>query len=160
MLNEVLEYLNNYFIEYTSGAKNYSYTKDVTFTTNDTLTATDFSDTYIIGEYILIEGTRINDGVYKVSDIDATTINIDTGVDYTIDAEPEVSTTLTKCYIPKDLLALVEEISTYNANVTDGLTSESQGQRTVNFANGSSGGSSGWQGAFASRLSKYRKMRW
>ena len=159
MLNEVLEYLNNYFFKYTLGVKNYSYSKDVTFTTN-TLTATDFSDTFVVGEYILIEGTRLNDGVYKISAIDGTSITIDATLDITIVAEAEVSTTLTKCYIPKDLVALIAEIKTYNTNTTDGIASESQGNRSVTYTTSGSDGASGWQGAIASRLSKYRKCRW
>lgn len=159
MLNEVLEYLNNYFYKYTLGVRNYSFTRDVTFTTN-TLTASDFSDTFVAGEYINIEGTRLNDGVYKVSAIDGTTITIDSTVDFTIVAEAEVETTLTKCYIPKDLVALIAEVKTYNTNVTDGIASEKQGERSVTYSTGSEGSASGWQSAFASRLSKYKKLRW
>lgn len=159
MLNEVLEYLNNYFYKYTLGVANYTFTKDVTFTTN-TLTASDFSDTFVAGEYIKIEGTRLNDGVYKISAVDATTITVDGTLDIAIESEAEVETTLTKCYIPKDLISLIAEIKTYNTNTTDGIVSERQGERSVTYGTSSSGGSTGWQNAFASRLSKYRKLRW
>lgn len=158
MLNEVLVYLNNYFFEYSSGAKKYSYSKDIAFTSTGTMTG-DFTDTFLAGEYVLIENTRLNDGVYKISAIDDTTITIDATLDLTIDTEASITTTITKCYIPKDLLAIIAEIKTYNTNVTDGVSSESQGNRSISYsANGTA--SSGWQNAFGSRLAKYRKVRW
>jgi len=155
MLNAVLRELNNYFIKYTNGVANFTFSKEVTFTSNDTLTATSFADTFIAGEYIHIEGTRVNDGVYLISAIDATTITIDATVDFTITNEPEVSTTLTKLYIPDDVIQLVDEINTYNTNNEDGVVSESQGNRSVTFDGGSS-----WRKAFSKRLSSYRKVRW
>ena len=155
MLNAVLKYLNNYFFEYTLGAKNYTFSKDVTFTTN-TLTATSFADTFLAGEYVLIEGTRLNDGVYLISTIDATTITIDSTLDLTISAEPEITTTLTKLYIPKELLSLIVTIKTFNANSGSGIASESQGNRSVSYANGSGD----WKTAFSPQLSTYRKLRW
>jgi len=154
MLNAVLKEINNYFFKYTSGVKNYQFTKDVAFTA-DTLTATSFADTYIAGEYILIEGTRINDGVYLITAIGATTITVDSTLDITISIEPEVETILTKCYIPGSLLALIADIKTYDTKVTTGLASESQGNRSISYA-----GSSGWRNAFNSQLSVYKKLRW
>lgn len=155
MLNSVLREINNYFFEYTLGVKDFSYTKDVTFTGTDTLTASDFSDTFIVGEYILIEDSRVNNGVYLITAIDGTTITIDTTLDLTITTEPEREVTLTKCFIPGELLALVEDIKTYDTNITTGLTSESQGNRSVSY-----GDSSGWKKAFTSDLSIYKRLRW
>jgi len=154
MLNSVLEYLNNYFFKYTSTAKEYSYAKDITFTTNNTM-AGDFTDTFLVGEYVLVEGSRINDGVYLISAIDDTTITIDATVDLTIDTEPQIDCTITKLFIPKQLISLIAEIKDYNTNVTTGIASESQGNRSVSY-----GGSSGWKSAFSNQLSVYKKLRW
>lgn len=158
MLNAVLKYLNNYFFQYSNGTKKYTFTKDTTFTTNDTL-AGDFTDTFIAGEYILVEGTRLNDGVYLISSITDSEITIDATLDRTIKTEAEVSTTLTKLYIPDDLLDIIAEIKTYNTNVTDGVSSESQGNRSISYSSDGTG-SSGWKNAFASKLSTYKKLRW
>ena len=155
MLNAVLKELNNYFKKYTLGVANYTFSKDVTFTSNDTLTATSFADTFIVGEYILIEDSRVNDGVYKISAIDGTTITIDTTIDFTITTEAEVTVSLTKLYIPSDVIELIDEIKTCNTNNEDGITSESQGSRSVSFDGGFS-----WKKAFSQRLSTYRKVRW
>lgn len=148
MLNEVLKYLNRYY------KTTDVYTKDVTFTADDTLTA-DFTDTLIASEYFLVEGTRLNDGVYKVSANNTTSITIDTTVDLAIISEPEIATTITRLDIPRELLSLVEEIKTYNNGVVDGVSSETQGSRSVSYESGSS-----WQNAFSTRLSKYKKLRW
>lgn len=154
MLNEVLRALNNYFYEYTLNAKNHSYTKDITFTSNNGL-AGDFADTFIIGEYIYIEDSRLNDGVYLITEIDDTTITIDATLDITISTEAEISCDITKLYIPKSLIALISEIKTYNTNSTTGAASESQGGRSISYDGGSS-----WQKAFSGRLAPYKKLRW
>ena len=124
MLNEVIKYLNNYFFQYTLGTLNYSYSKDVEFTSNDTLSG-DFEDTFLVGEYILVQGSRVNDGIYLISAIDNTSITIDTTVDITITTEPETSVTITKLYIPKDLISLIAEIKAFNTSFSDGIASES-----------------------------------
>ena len=153
MLNEILNYLNNYFAD-----TDYSFETACTFTASDTI-AGDFADTFIVGEYILIEGSRVNDGVYLIKAIDGTSITIDLTVDYVITTEPETTMTLTKCYIPQDLISLIAEINTFNANSTDGIASESQGQRSVSYVSGGNG-TSGWINAFSPRLSIHKKLRW
>lgn len=154
MLNEVLNDLNNYFFQYTLGLKKNSYSKDVTFTATDTMEA-DFTDTFIVGEYVLIEGSRLNDGVYLISAIDDTSITIDTTVDITISTEAEISCTITKLYIPKSFIALLAEIKAFNSGSTTGLSSESQGSRSISYS-----GDSSWKMAFKNRLSQYRKLGW
>ena len=154
MLNQVLKYLNNYFFEYTNGTRSYSYSKDVTFTSSATMSA-DWTDTYIVGEYILVEGSRLNDGVYLISAIDATDITIDSTLDITVSTEPEVSVTVSKCYIPKELIDIIADIKTYESNSNPGISSESQGNRSVTY-----NGSSDWKTVYQSALSKYRKLGW
>lgn len=154
MLNQVLKYLNRWFYRLSNGLPEYSFSKDCTFTTANKIEA-DFASTFLVGEYVKIEGSRLNDGVYKISAIDAISLTIDATVDLTITTEPEITCTLTKLDIPKELIALIAEIKTYNTNVTDGVASESQGSRSISY-----GTQSGWQGAFKSRLSQYRKVRW
>ncbi len=154
MLNAVLNDLNNSFYEYTSGVKNYSYTKDISFTSEDTMLG-GFTDTFIVGEYVRVTGSRVNDGVYLISAIDTTSITIDTTVDAKIKTEPSTECTITKCYIPSDVVQMIAEIKEFDANLVQGASSESQGSRSVSFADGAS-----WKKAFSPRLSAYRKMRW
>lgn len=156
MLNSVLKELNNYFTKRTSGVLNYSFSVDSTFTAPATI-AGDFTDTFIAGEYIIIQGTRINDGVYLITSINDSSITIDTDVDISIKTEPEVTSTLTKAYIPPELIELIAEIKDYNDNNEDGLASEKQGNRSVSYG---AVKRSGWKNAFGSRLSPYKKVRW
>jgi len=148
MLNEVLNELNNYFIG------DSSFGVDVTFTTTDTLTG-DFADvTFQVGQYIIISGSKLNDGVYKIATISDTTIAIDATVDLVIDTESEATIELIQCAIPKLLVALIADIKTFTANSADGISGESQGGRSVSYT------SDGWKGAFNSRLDVYKKLRW
>lgn len=148
MLNEVLNYINHYY------KTDDIYTKEVAFTSDATLTA-DFTDTLLASEYFLIDGSRLNDYAFKVSANNTTSLTIDNTVDLTILNEPEIKVTITRLDIPRDLLALIAEIKTYNTNVVDGVASEAQGNRSISYQDGSS-----WQVAFSSRLSKYKKLRW
>jgi len=160
MLNAVIKYLNNPFFKYTNGVPNYQYTVDSTFTATDTITGT-FTDTFIVGEYILINGTRINDGVYLITANDGTSLTIDATLDIAISTESTaVATTYTKMYIPDEVIALIAEITSYNSNVIDGVVSEKQGERSITYGTSSGGGTTGWQSAFGARLSTYRKLRW
>lgn len=151
MINAILNYLNNYFEDY-----DYIYQVDATFTSNDTITGI-FTDTLLAGEWFKLSGTRLNDGIYLISEIDDDTITIDTTYDKTISTESEVEdATFIKVAIPSELVALTATINTYNSNAQDGIASESQGSRSVTYA---SGGSS-WMDVFASKLSQWRKLRW
>ena len=160
MLNAVLNELNNYFFKYstTTGTKQYSFSKDITFTANDTLEA-DFADTFIVSEYVLIEGSRVNDGVYLISAIDDTSITIDTTVDLVIKTEPEASCTITKLFIPQELLQVIAEIKTYNAKANDGVASESIDDYSISYQGGSSDENS-WPKVFRGKLGKWKRLGW
>jgi hypothetical protein len=150
MINQVLGYLNNYFINY-----NYQSIIDSTFTATDTI-AGDFEDTFLVGEWIIISGTRLNDGVYLISAIDTTSLTIDTGYDKLITTEELAEDVLyRKLDIPAQLITIIADIATYQASESIGIASESQGNTSITYAS-----SSGWQGAFTSKLSQWRKLRW
>lgn len=108
------------------------------------------------GAWYRIEGSLFNDGLHRRDD---------ELVDETFDG------TITICAIPNALLDVVEEIEdwqqAYNAGRKKALespyTSESfdgysYNMRDYSGANTASGGLSGWQAEFASRLSAWRKM--
>ena len=155
MLNAVLNEINNYFLK----CGQYSYSKSITFTSNNTMTA-DFTDTFIASEYVLIEGSRLNDGVYLIAGVNDTTITIDTDEDITISTESEVTCTITKCYIPKALIGLVVKIAEYNSTIVTGIKSEKQGARSVTYGSTSEDSATGWDIAFRSQLNTYRKLGW
>jgi len=154
MLNEVLKQINNYFLGDTV------HEVDVTFTTTDTLEG-NFTDTFQAGQYIYVYNSLLNDGVYKILTITDTTITIDATTDILIDTESVSSVGLIQCVIPKTLLAIIADISLYSTNIQDGISSESQGGRSVSYNGGAQGGSgSSWTSAFSNRLGPYKKVRW
>ena len=151
MLNATLKYLQNYFSTNTD-----AYPYDLTFTATDTI-ASDFSESSIIaGQYIQVDGTLLNNGVYKVLTKSDTEITVSEVYDYSILTEAEVEdASMQVLEIPRDLIAIIDDITTYDATSTDGVASESQGGRSISYANS---GGSGWQGIYDSKLSAYRKL--
>ena len=149
MLNEILNYLHNYFPD-----TDYYFQTACTFTATDTI-AGDFEDTYIVGEYIRILDTRLNDGVYLIKAISDTEITIDATVDLATRTETEITARITKADIPRDLISLIAEIKTYNTSGVVPIVSESQGNRSVTYAKDSS-----WKSVYTGMLSNYRKLRW
>jgi hypothetical protein len=150
MINEVLEHINKYFVNY-----NYQSLIDSTFIATNTITG-DFEDTFLVGEWIMISGTRLNDGVYLISTINTTSLTIDISYDKSIKAEDETESVLyRKLDIPASLVSIVVDIKTHQATESIGIKSESQGNTSVTYDK-----SSGWQGVFASKLSQWRKLRW
>ena len=150
MINAVLNYINNRFL-------NYSYQSliDSTFTAPDTIDGV-FTDTFMVGEWVDISGTRLNDGIYLVSAIDDSSMTVSTGYDKLITTEELAEDVLyRKLDIPAQLITIIADIATYQASESIGIASESQGNTSITYAS-----SSGWQGAFTSKLSQWRKLRW
>lgn len=96
------------------------------------------------GQYFLIEGSVMNDGVY---------VKGDTLIDETF------SGVITPLSIPKDFLVLVHEIEDFVAKDNpSAMQSESFGGYSYSRAKNSSGQLAGWKDAFATRLNAWRKI--
>jgi hypothetical protein len=135
MLAEILEYLQNYFV--------YNYETIASIGTKLTLTGD-----YVVGQYINIDGSRLNDGVYEIESIDGTEITL------TVDLLAEETNCIVYgLKIPKTIIDLSAKIATYNTNSTQGLTSESQGSRSVSYKDGST-----WTDVFKGSLTPYRRI--
>ena len=154
MLNEVLKEINNYFPWKGFDGTVHLYTVDIIFTATDTMTG-DFEDTYMVGEYVKVSGSRLNNGVFKISAITDTTITIDTTVDQIIKEEEEIIVDVVKVAIPDELVAIINDIETYDSQAKDGLQAESQADRSVTYSKGSSG-----TDVFRSKLAKWNKVKW
>ena len=99
------------------------------------------------GQYYMIEGSKLNDGVYKYGEPieqPADTLN-----GYVIVLAP-----------PKAFLELVSEIEAYQTKYGDvtPYTSESFGGYSYSKATGSNGSSLSWADAFSKRLNTWRKI--
>lgn len=145
MIDEILKEINNYFI------RSAEY-RPFTILSNEIV---GFGETYIAGQYINIDGSILNDGTYKIAS------NVGGVITTVEDLQDETGWFyLFGLGVPKQITDLSTKLSTYTQSVNQGLTSESQGNRSVSYAYGSS-----WQAAYKKDLNAYRmaisdKVRW
>ena len=144
MLYDVLNYLNNWFVM----TSEYSTTWAIVA---DGVTGT-FSEEYLAGQYISIDGTKLNDGVYKITEVATNKLTLDA----TMTAETPTDLSVFSIWglgIPPRLLSIVSEIETYTSGAQTGLKSESQGQRSVTYATGSD-----WTQVYKAKLMPWKRM--
>jgi hypothetical protein len=105
----------------------------------------------IDGQYFRVVGSVLNDGVYKYPAEDLT--------DETFDGS------IWAMAVPKDVIALSDEIDEWNVTNAEKLASPFQsesfgGYSYTKASNGSSNGSSGWtwQDQFRTKLNRYRRL--
>lgn len=142
MLNEVLQSINNYFV---------SDYCDLTSISTTQLTVSKPSE-FIVGQYILILGSKLNDGVTKITAISGNLLTVETG--YGLVAETTSNMLVCGLSIPKAILSLVDEIVAYNAKNDGSIKSESLGDYSVSYANDDVS----WISVFRKKLSPYRKV--
>ena len=134
MFAEVLDYLHNWFVKSRIDGE-FSIEANV-------LTPCDA----LVGQYIRIEGSTFNDGVYKY------------GVDSFV-AEETFNGSVYLLAIPRDLERLVDEISDFveTYGYSD-LQSVSFGGYSYTRKSGENGNSYGWVDEFRGRLKRWRKL--
>ncbi len=106
---------------------------------------------YKPGQYVYICGSVLNDGVYQITAIAGDVLEM-TG----LTPEDTDDVTVYGLAIPPSLLTVVAEIESYVAKNPDGVQSESLGDYSVSYSGGAGGTS--WEGAFAGRLSQWRRV--
>lgn len=142
MITEILDYLNNYFI--TSRESISGMTTTLTLTGN-----------YAVGQYICIDGSKLNDDVYQIESINGSTVKL------TQNLKPESTNCIVfGMSVPNSIIRISADISTYAQASSQGIASESQGSRSVSYVDGSS-----WQSVYKKTLNAYRlaisdKERW
>lgn len=144
MIDQVLGYLKNFFID------TYEYG---TYTIASNVVTGTFAEEYVAGQYISIDGTKVNDGVYLISEVGTNTLTLDNGVTLT-DESPSDNIFIFGLAVPRTVKDLVTEINTYNTNSTYGVSSETQGARSITYSDGGST----WQNAFKAKLRPYRRI--
>lgn len=141
MLEEILAYLNNWFVRRIIHGN--------IKIENGELTG--FGDYLAEGQYFRVIGSLFNDGVYKYPADDMT--------------DEEFDGAVWALAIPADLLALVEEIEDWSAefgsSVTSPYTSESFGGYSYSKATAAADSDSSvitWYDIFGARLARWRKI--
>ena len=137
MIGQVMRSINNYFPVLSESG---------TFDITAHKIAASLEAAYLPGMYVYIMGTRLNDGVCKISAVDSSGLTVeDTLLPETAAAR------LIILAPPRDFLSLVAEIETFAAGNKTGISSESIDDYSVSYGKGG-----GWEAAFRSRLTPYR----
>ena len=111
---------------------------------------------YIIGQYIRIEGSTLNDGVYKVASVEGQNITLESS---TIKGE-EFEGVISSLAIPNDLISLKAKIEVYESeNKPSAIVSESFGNYSYSLATNTNGQALTWQEVFSNELKPYKKMK-
>ena len=138
MLNEICAELRNWFVV-PNGVHIQTYT-----ISGGSIAPLDFLQD---GQYFRIIGSVFNDGVYQYP-ATSLTDEVFEGAVWSMAVPPAVI----------DLAAEIEEYNKSDAGKVSPFTSESFGGYAYTKATDASGAPIGWQKAFASRLSKWRKL--
>ena len=164
MLQEIMEYLNNYFVPISA--------KEVTYTISDGAISPSFGAED--GDRFLICGSRRNDGVYTWhdgvigNDDDETVPPTEPGGQETIKAaglrDETFAGTIRVCSIPPVLLTLSGEIKSWVESNSEQLNSPMQSEsfNGYSYSLKSGGGSGGsgpltWRDQFGKRLERWRR---
>ena len=133
--------------------KNYFIQKDVDIhVSNYTVTNGQIGPVPFLkdGQYYRIVGSTLNDGVYQH------------GVDDTDLADEEFFGAVWAMRVPRDFVALCEEIQAWDAKNGEALSgpysSESFGGYSYSKATGSDGGAYTWRDQFKGKLNAYRRL--
>ena len=143
-MGEVMEEVNNYYA-YENEFDSYEFDS-----TGKTITGT-FENTYLVGQYVRVFGSILNDDVYKIAEVASGILTVEEDLVNEVVADSVIY--VISLAPPKTLIRLVSDISSYVTK--DGVASETIDNYSISFSNDGS-----WIGAFSRRLSKHKKIRW
>lgn len=110
------------------------------------------SNNYLVGQYIYVAGSILNDGVYLLND----TL-------YTLDGSRDESFNgiVYGLSVPREFIELVNKIDKFTQSKEgqeSNITSASFGIQSQSFGTDNNGVRAGWQTVFRNELHKYRRM--
>jgi len=167
-VEEVLAYLNNYFV-YTYAPNVYV---DITAETKTIALADadyDFDDYALdlkVGQYVRIEGTRLNDGVYKVATINTTSFTVEEDLTDEESDEDLDYVTIWELAVPPKLESIIAEMITWEASSVapssvGHIQSEKLGPHTVTYAKNTSNNKPITVfDVFGGRIKRWKKVGW
>ena len=140
MIKQVMDSINNHFV---NDWEHNSYE-----IVSDGIIGT-FSCTYLVGMYILIEHSYLNDGVYEITGVTSSKITVDA----TLKAEnTNDSMTLYALTPSADFISIVTEITNFDEKGL-GVNSESIDDYSVTYEDDGS-----WQSVYKNKLNQYRRV--
>ena len=141
MLSQVLEEINNYYDRWVEKL-------DLVIAgTAKTITG-DFDETYLIGQYIHIKGSILNDGVYKLTAVASGVLTVE---DTLVDETNEMK--IFGLAIPSTLLKIVTDIENDPNLLLAGVMAIKQGERSTTYFQGSD-----WIVRYGTRLAPFYKV--
>lgn len=140
MVEQVLDYLNNYFIN-----TNHNI---ISVNTETNTVTTDLTEYLAVGQYVLIWKTLVDDGVYKIIDKVDNTITLDSPISSDLSFG-----SLYGLRIPKSVLEIVGKVEEYEAERVVGVKSENILGYSITYTDNNS-----WQTTYKDELKKYRKV--
>lgn len=152
-MEEILNYLNNYFYSY-------ALMTNVTFEEDGkSFTISKFKKNFYKGQYIKIEETTINDGIFKIISIRDNGDSITITTDATEFAEGNFRCFILALAVPRPVIKLKEAIEEFKAkNKPSIYTSESFGNYSRSWATNYKGAVLTWKDVFRDELIQYRCM--
>ena len=154
MITKICRECRNFFaIDRTTGAPFGVETGDFSLVGNKVTV----NNKYLAGQYIAIQGSLLNDGVYQVLGYADDTITL---AGDTLTEEEWVGTVYI-LRIPKDFLQEVDRVKAFvasDAGQASNITSASFGIQSVSYGVNGSGAKAGWKDVFRNDLNKYRRM--
>lgn len=141
-MEEVLGYLNNYFFQFGESGSFEIINGQIKM-----------ENEFKLGQYILIEGSSLNEGVHLITSVISGSIGLTDIIDETFDG------IIYALAIPRKLIDISERIITWKEkNPPSVYTSESFGAYSYNKGTGRNGKIYGWEDAFSQDLRQYRKI--
>ncbi len=152
-MEEILNYLNNYFY-------NYALMTNVAFEEDGkSFTISKFKKNFYKGQYIKIEETTINDGIFKIISIKDNGESVTVTTDATDFVEGNFRCLILALAVPNPLIRLKESIEKFRTeNEPSIYTSESFGDVSRSWATNSKGAILTWRDVFKEDLKQYRCM--
>lgn len=138
MLNDIMTQVNNHFIKDVETGQYSIFTKTISGLRNE----------YLVGQYVWVYNSLLNDDVYKITAVGTGSITVESTDNLTSETG---DFTVFGLAVPKDFLRLVAEVTAYKGS--EGVSSESIGKYSVSYKDGG-----GWSEAYRNRLNKYRRL--
>lgn len=151
MIDEIMDGINNHFA-YALEISNFEIVADG-ITGN-------FQNDYIVGQYILIKSSVLNDSVYKVTQVESNKLTLEGTLIPESTNNNNYNIGIYALRPPKGFLTLVDTIASWETSNSSkaGISSEKIDDYSVSFAGDGSAAGNTWENAFKSKLSKYRRV--
>lgn len=155
MVTKLMDYCNNHFLVSAESP-------EMTF--NDTSSVYtiegDFNDTYLVGQYVYICGSILNDGAYKITEIATGVLTVSTQLYTESTTDTSRTVYIYGCAVPRGFVELASDIDTWNTNNKNdiGLVSEKIDDYSKQKQQGSNGKGFTWKDAFSTELEDYKAL--